>query len=193
MEEFTLGIYKYIQQTWQQPKKFLGPLWKERLVALRRDESVVRIERPTRLDRARSLGYKAKQGYIVARVRVPRGGKQRPRQKSGRRSKTSRRKLVLKKSYQWIAEERCNRSFPNCEVLGSYPVAKDGRYYWFETILADQVQVSKYPGMRWVATERGRVFRGKTSAGQKSRGLLHKGTGAEKIRPSLRAHKRLGK
>jgi len=40
---------------------------------------------------------------------------------------------------------------------------------------------------------KGRVFRGKTSAGKSSRGLRNKGKGAEKLRPSLRAHGRRGK
>ncbi|MDP3765404.1 MAG: 50S ribosomal protein L15e, partial [Nanoarchaeota archaeon] len=34
--------------------------------------------------------------------------------------------------------------------------------------------------------------RGLTSAGKRGRGLLHKGKGAEKLRPSLRAHQRKG-
>jgi large subunit ribosomal protein L15e len=37
------------------------------------------------------------------------------------------------------------------------------------------------------------VLRGKTSAGQKGRGLMYKGKGAEKIRPSIRAHQTKGK
>jgi len=37
------------------------------------------------------------------------------------------------------------------------------------------------------------VLRGKTSAGQKGRGLMYKGKGAEKVRPSLRANKNRGK
>ena len=37
-----------------------------------------RCTRPTRPDKARRLGYKAKQGYVVYRVRVRRGGRKRP-------------------------------------------------------------------------------------------------------------------
>ena len=40
------------------------------------------------------------------------------------------------------------------------------------------------------AKHRTRVYHGKTSAARKSRGLRNKGTGAEKLRPSLRAHDR---
>lgn len=40
--------------------------------------SVHRASRPTRPDKARRLGYKAKQGYVIYRVRVKRGGRKRP-------------------------------------------------------------------------------------------------------------------
>ncbi|ALV62505.1 LSU ribosomal protein L15e [Thermococcus sp. 2319x1] len=47
----------------------------------------------------------------------------------------------------------------------------------------------------WIAgkAHKGRVFRGLTSAGKRSRGLLNKGKGAEKVRPSIRAHRGRGK
>ena len=77
----------------------------------------------------------------------------------------------------------------------SYEIALDGRHYWYEVILVDRIQVGKYKGMEWLlkGKNKGRVFRGKTSAGRKSRGLHSKGKGREKIRPSLRANKRLAK
>ena len=37
-----------------------------------------RASRPSRPDKARKLGYKAKEGYVVYRVRVRRGGRKRP-------------------------------------------------------------------------------------------------------------------
>ena len=39
---------------------------------------VHRASRPSRPDKARRLGYKAKQGYVIYRVRVRRGGRKRP-------------------------------------------------------------------------------------------------------------------
>jgi ribosomal protein L18 len=44
----------------------------------RQQPSIVRLVRPTRPDKARRLGYKAKQGFVVYRVRVRRGGRKRP-------------------------------------------------------------------------------------------------------------------
>jgi ribosomal protein L15E len=37
-----------------------------------------RASRPSRPDKARRLGYKAKQGYLVYRVRVRRGNRKKP-------------------------------------------------------------------------------------------------------------------
>ncbi len=39
---------------------------------------IVRLTGPSRPDKARRLGYKAKQGYVVYRVRVRRGGRKKP-------------------------------------------------------------------------------------------------------------------
>ena len=40
--------------------------------------SLVRLQHPSRPDKARRMGYKAKQGYVVYRVRVRRGNRKRP-------------------------------------------------------------------------------------------------------------------
>ncbi|MAG20313.1 50S ribosomal protein L15e [archaeon] len=191
-----MGIYKYVRKLWKQPKSNLGELWQERLILWRKEPVTVRIEKPTRIDRARSLGYKAKEGYIIVRARVKRGGRKRERRNTGRRSKTMTSKKVVGKSYRWVAEERVNRKYINCEVLGSYEVGKDGKSYWFEVILGDRSKLSKYPETTWIGLNKnkGKVWRGRTSAGRKSRGLRgNKGKGAEKIRPSLRSHKRRSK
>ncbi len=191
-----MGMYKHIRQLWKKPKANMPELWRERLLKWRREPSTIRIERPTRIDRARSLGYKAKQGFIVVRQKVPRGGHMRPMIKKGRRSKHSRRVLILGKSYKQIAEERANKKYPNCEVLNSYFLAKDGKYYWFEIILIDKAHpvILADNDINWITQKQHtrRVYRGLTSAGRHSRGLTRKGKGAEKIRPSLRAKGRKG-
>lgn len=188
-----MGIYKYIKELYKQPKQNLNELWKQRLIEWRRSPVIVKLEKPTRLDKARSLGYKAKKGFFVVRVRLKKGGRKRSPITAGRRTKAQRRKKIVGKSYKWIAEERASKKFKNCEVLNSYEIAKDGLFYWFEVILMDKIKVRTYKGYEWVGDSTGRAFRGKTSAGKKSRGLRHKGKGAEKIRPSLRSHSRKGK
>jgi large subunit ribosomal protein L15e len=82
----------------------------------RRQAVIERIERPTRLDRARSLGYKAKKGYVLVRTRVRRGGRRKSRFKGGRKPKRMGvNKITPKKSIQRIAEERVARKYPNLE------------------------------------------------------------------------------
>ena len=188
-----MGIYKYVQKVWKKPKENMPKLWTERLIQWRREPSTIRIKRPTRIDKARSLGYKAKQGIILARQRVKRGGHSRPNpfSRKGRRPKHQRLRMVLAKNYQQIAEERVADKYPNCEVLNSYWVAKDGKYYWYEIILVDKAHpaIKNDKRLNWITNKqhKGRVYRGLTSSARKSRGLRHKGKGAEKMRPSNRA------
>src|SRR3989338_2393268 len=187
-----MSMYKYIRQAWKKPKKNLGEIWKERLVQWRKEPVTIRIEKPTRLDRARALGYKAIQGVFIVRQRVQRGGRQRLQIRKARRSKTQRHKKIVARNYQTIAEERANKKFLNCEVLNSYWVGEDGVYKWYEVIMVDRshpVVKSKHY-LSWIAKKKARAFRGITSASRKSRGLRNKGKGAEKLRPSLRAHNR---
>lgn len=197
MEAKKMGLYQHVRKAWKRPKENLGELWKERLIAWRKENSTVKLERPTRIDRARSLGYKAKQGFIVVRQRVLRGGHRRPMIKKGRRSKHYGQRLTLRKNYQAIAEERAQKKFTNLIVLNSYWVGQDGKYYWHEVILVDPSHpvIKSDRKINWICNEkhRRRVFHGKTSAGRKMRGMRgHKGKGAEKLRPSKRAHQRKG-
>ena len=190
-----MGYLKYLKKIWTENSKNRKDLVKTRLVAWRNEPATIRIEHPTRLDSARSVGYKAKEGYIVVRQRLPRGQRQREQIRAGRKTKQMRRRKVLEMSYQWVAEQRAAKKYPNCEVLNSYYVAKDGLHYWYEVILVDKSNphILHDKKINWISQPQhtGRVFRGLTSAGRKSRGLLNKGKGAEKIRPSIRANKRL--
>lgn len=189
-----MGLYKYLRQTWQQDNDATKALLKERLIAWRREPATIRIDHPTRLDRARSLGFKAKLGFLVVRQRVIGGGHVRERNRKARRSKHRTNKVTLSMSYQEICERRANDSYPNCEVLGSYFVAKDGRYHWYEVVLVDKAHPAILADKRvsWTAhpANRSKVFRGLTSPGKESRGMRHKGKGAEKMRPSNRANGR---
>jgi len=193
-----MGTYKYIKQAWLRPKSTIKELLRDRLIQWRHENAITRIEHPTRLDRARNLGYRAKQGFVLTRVRVLRGGKKRPRPtKKGRRSKRQTIKKALGKNMQWICEERTAKKFPNLEVLNSYYLAKDGKHIWYEVILVDPQNpaIKSDKKLSWIGqgANRRRVFRGLTSAGRRSRGLKKKGMGTEKIRPSLSAHRRRGK
>jgi large subunit ribosomal protein L15e len=132
-------MYKYIKEAWKKPEKsYVKEVMKNRAIIWRREPSTVRIDKPTRIDRARNLGYKAKHGFLIVRTRVRRGGRRKLRPVLGRRQK---RMGVVKftpaKSKRLIAEERTSRKYPNLEVLNSYWVWQDGRYKWYEIILVD--------------------------------------------------------
>ena len=185
-------MYAFVREAWKRPwDGFMGRLMWERLQKWRREPAVVRVDRPTRIDRARSLGYRAKKGIVVVRVRIRRGGRRATRPNKGRKTKSFMvNRRTPKKNLQWIAEERANRKYPNMEVLNSYWVGEDGKYKWFEVILVDRSHpaIVNDKQLSWITKKRGRVFRGLTSAGRKSRGLRRRGRGAEKVRPSLRAN-----
>jgi len=172
-------------------------MW-ERMIEWRKEENFLRVERPTRLDRARALGYKAKQGIVVVRGRVRKGGLNRRKIRRGRRAKRKgTNKITAKKSLQRIAEERAAKRYPNLEVLNSYWVAEDGKQVWYEVILLDKhhPSIANDPTYRWITEPQhtGRVYRGLTGAGKRGRGLNNKGRGAERVRPSIRSHDRMGK
>lgn len=180
-----MALTQQIRASWQKPSEAVIALWRERLIQWRREPVTIRLERPTRLDRARALGYKSKPGVFIVRQRVVRGAHHRSIIGRGARmSKNSRRTLALSKNYQLIAEEHANKIFHNCEVINSYFVLKDGKYSWYEVILADpcdpNVRADTFLGM--VTKRNDRVGRGLTSAGRRMRGLYWKGKGAEKSR-----------
>ncbi len=185
-----MGYLKYIRDLWKKPKENLGDIWKARLIEFRADPATLRIEKPTRIDRARSLGYRAKQGFVIVRQRVSRGGFRHPDIKGGRRPKRNSPKKVVNKSYQQICEERVAKQYTNCEILNSYYVGEDGKHLWYEIILIDKnhPQIVKDKQLKVIAKQQGRVYRGLTSAGKKSRGLRNKGKGSEKVRPTQKAH-----
>lgn len=161
-----------------------------------RKRAIMRVERPSRPERARALGYRAKQGFVIARVRVRKGGRRKQRPSRGRRPKRMGvLKIVPRKSLQLMAEERAARKFPNLEVLNSYHIGSDGKREYFEVIMVDphHPAIRSDPRINWICrrSHRGRAYRSLTRAGKKMRGLLKKGKGAEKIRPGVRARGRI--
>ena len=179
-----MGIYQKIRELWKKPRKNMPELMKARLIKWRKEQTTVRLERPTRIDRARSLGYKAKQGVIVVRQKVMRNEPMRPKLRGGRRSKHGGLKKTLSISQKTIAEQRANKKFPNMEVLNSYWVGQDPKNLWFEVILINPSHpaIMKDKELSKILKQKGRVKRGLTSSARKSRGLRKKGTGSEKTR-----------
>jgi len=193
------SMYAYVRDAWKKPdESAVSALQWERMQVWRREGSVVRIEHPTRIDRARTLGFKAKQGIIVVRVTVRRGGRRRARYVRARRTaRMGVNRITAGKSIRRIAEERASKRYPNMEVLNSYWVGQDGRHKWYEVILVDghHPSIIADKNLSWIAdpVHRGRAERGKTSAGRKGRGMQTRGKGTEKTRPSIRSHANQGK
>jgi large subunit ribosomal protein L15e len=193
------SMYAYVREAWNKPdaSEVKNLLW-DRMQIWRREGSVVRVDHPTRIDRARALGYKAKQGIAVVRVQVRRGGRRRSRYVRARRSaRMGKNRITPAKSLQRIAEERASRKFPNMEALNSYWVGQDGKLKYYEVILVDghHPAIRNDPAFAWVAgtAHRGRAERGKTAAGRRGRGMGARGRGTEKTRPSIRSHANQGK
>ncbi len=146
-----MGFYKHIKESWKKPDKEV----KERLKKWRKESSIKKIERPTRIDKARQLGYKSKQGITVARTKVKKGTRKRKKISGGRRSKRSGTKYPRDKSKKKIAEERTTKKFPNLRVLNSYWVGEDGKHKWFEVILADpnHEAIKKDKDLNWICED----------------------------------------
>nr|CAI9694928.1 unnamed protein product [Rangifer tarandus platyrhynchus] len=73
-----MGAYKYIEELWRKKQSdVMRFLLRVRCWQYRQLSALHRAPRPTRPAKARRLGYKAKQGYAIYRVRVLRGGRKR--------------------------------------------------------------------------------------------------------------------
>jgi len=153
-----IAMYRHLKEAWKRPKdSYVQGMMRERAITWRKQPSVVRLDTPTRLDRAHSLGYKAKKGFVVVRARILRGGRRKLRPILGHRQKhMGVTKYTPSKSRQLMAEERVARKYPNLEVLNSYWVWQDGRHKWFEVIMVDP----SHPAIRsdkdvgWIAGNR---------------------------------------
>src|SRR2546422_7887360 len=137
--------YSYMQDSWIEMGPELGEWLRRSSIGWRREPTVRRLARPTRLVTARRLGYKAKPGIVVVRVRVRRGGARKPRPVSGRRQKAMGvSKFTRAISLQSVAERRAVRRYPNLAVRDSYHLYSDGISHWYEVILMDH----HHPGLQ---------------------------------------------
>jgi len=189
-----MGAYKYMEELWKRKQSdvlrfLLRVRWEFRQLP-----GIVRLTGPSRPDKARRLGYKAKQGYVVYRVRVRRGGRKKPVHKGivyGKPVHQGVTQLKPTRNLRSVAEERAWRKLGGLRVLNSYWVNQDSTYKYYEIILIDiQHKVVRQDSrINWIVdpVHKHRELRGLTSAGKKYRGLRHKGHAANKMRPSRRA------
>merc|ERR1711871_1355317 len=136
-------------------------------------------------------GYKAKQGYVIYRSAVRRGGRKRPNHKGivfGKPKNAGINQLKFARNLQSVAEERAGRRCGNLRVLNSYWVNSDATYKYFEVILVDpsHTVIRNDAKINWIVApvHKGCECRGLTSAGRAFRGLRKRGHRANKLKGS---------
>merc|ERR1711957_345630 len=190
-----MGAYKYVEEMWRKKQsdvmRFLSRI---RTWEFRQLPAIHRASRPTRPDKARRVGYKAKQGYLVYRVRVKRGGRKKRVAKGivyGKPGHQGIKKWKAARNLRSVAEERIGRKCGDLRVLNSYWVTQDAVHKWFEVVMVDPMHkcIRDDPRINWIcnAVHKHRELRGLTAAGRRARGLQSKGKNATKLRPSKRA------
>ena len=183
------------QQVWRRKQSdVMRFLLRTRCWEYRNQPVLARLTRPSRPDKAHRLGYKAKQGYVVYRTRVRRGGRKKKVHRGivhGKPANQGVNKQYPGRSHRVLAETRVGRRCPNLRVLNSYWVNQDSTYLYFEIILVDPQHraIRKDARINWICrpAHKHREMRGLTAAGKKSRGLGVKGNGSVHKRPSKRA------
>ena len=190
-----MGAYKYLEELWKRKQSnVMKFIFRIRTWEYRQGHAIVRLPRPTRPDKARRLGYKAKQGYVAYRARVKVGSRKRPNPKGivyGKPTNQGINKIKQSRGNQIVAEEKVGRLCGNLRVLNSYWVAQDCGHAYYEVILVDPAHnaIRNDPRINWICEgHKHRECRGVTSQGKKSRGLRKKGHKANKTRPSIRAN-----
>lgn len=74
-----MGAYRYVQELYRKKQSdVMRYLLRIRVWQYRQLTKMHRAPRPSRPDKARRMGYRAKQGYCIYRIRVRRGGRKRP-------------------------------------------------------------------------------------------------------------------
>merc|ERR1711868_318752 len=136
-----MGAYKYLSELHKRKQSdVLRFLLRVRCWEYRQLNVVHRASRPSRPDKARRLGYKAKQGFVIFRVRVRRGNRKRPVPKGatyGKPTNQGVKHLKYQRSLRTTAEERVGRRAANLRVLNSYWINQDSTYKYYEVILVD--------------------------------------------------------
>ncbi|XP_003382517.1 PREDICTED: 60S ribosomal protein L15-like [Amphimedon queenslandica] len=174
-----MGAYKYVQELWRKKQSdLLRFLLRVRCWQYRQLNVLHRAPRPTRPDKARRLGYKAKQGFVIYRIRVRRGGRKRKARKGATYGKPTNQgvnELKFQRSLQSVAEERVGRHCGGLRVLNSYWVGQDSTFKFYEVILVDPAHkvIRQDPRTNWICrpVHKHREMRGLTSCGRKNRGL----------------------
>lgn len=135
--------YSEMSKTWQKVFSEKAGDISKRAIELRKGPTIARLERPSRLSKARMMGYKAKEGVVVVRIKLSRSGMRRPRPTSGRRPKhMGVLRMKSDEPVQHVAERRVLEKYPNLRLLGSYLFWQDGKHSWYECVMIDPLNPS---------------------------------------------------
>ena len=189
-----MGAYKYLEELWRKKQSdVMRFVLRMRAWEYRQLPVIHRCTRPSRPEKARKLGYKRKQGYVIYRIRIRRGGRKKPVSKGivyGKPVNQGITQLKPGRSHRALAEDRIGRRAKNLRVLNSYWVGQDGTYKFYEVILVDSFHkaIRKDARINWIASNKHkhRENRGLTWAGKKARGLTVKGHHDNQKRPSIK-------
>ncbi|CAG8165502.1 unnamed protein product [Penicillium nalgiovense] len=174
-----MGALKYVEEIQKKKQSdVIRFLLRVRCWELRQLNAIHRASRPSRPDKARRLGYKAKQGYVIYRARVRRGGRKRPAPKGATYGKPTNHgvnQLKYQRALKSTAEERVGRRAANLRVLNSYWINQDSTYKYYEVILVDPQHkaIRRDARINWIcnSVHKHRESRGLTATGKKSRGM----------------------
>ncbi|KAJ5455372.1 hypothetical protein N7475_010493 [Penicillium sp. IBT 31633x] len=174
-----MGALKYVEEIQKKKQSdVIRFLLRVRCWELRQLNAIHRASRPSRPDKARRLGYKAKQGYVIYRARVRRGGRKRPVPKGATYGKPTNHgvnQLKYQRALKSTAEERVGRRAANLRVLNSYWINQDSTYKYYEVILVDPQHkaIRRDARINWICApvHKHRESRGLTATGKKSRGI----------------------
>lgn len=188
-----MGAYSYIRELWtKKQSEVMTYIQRVRCWEYRQLPELVRVSRPTRPDKAHRLGYKAKQGMVVYRVRVRKGSRRRVAKKNRLYGKPRTHhiyKLTPALNLQSLAELKAGKQLPTLRLLSSYWVNQDGAYKYYECIFVDprHPAIQHDPKLNWICNpvHKRREARGLTPAGRKHRGLNGKRHGYRHNRPSV--------
>ena len=185
-----MGAYKYMEELWRHKQSdALRFLLRVRAWEYRQRPKIVTVNRPSRTDKAHRLGYKSKQGYVVVRAAVRRGGRKRQNHRGmvfGKPKHQGINHLKFERNLQSVAEEKVGRRYPNLRVLNSYWINQDATSKYYEVILVDpsHKRIRNDPRINWIVNpvHKHREMRGLTSAGRKGRGFRKRGHRANGIK-----------
>ncbi len=130
-----MSLYSHVRKSFIASFKTRSQTLRSRIAKWRKTPPVVRVDKPLNPLRARALGYKATQDFIMLRSRIAHGKRRRRRPDLGRKPGKNRKTEPPGQQLRVLAEKRAARRYPNLKLINSYLVGADGQYKFYEVIM----------------------------------------------------------